>query len=139
MLSLQEKKKYIYIFQWETTLQILFPINSKAPEDWRAWVIWSVEFPTSYDNFFCFYLCCPDFETDELIKISRRIRDRKILTGILISLTYTNVNKCISLHYQDSSRKRRFIAKMFIFRAVYNKEGIIDVLQPWKDCKVLLV
>lgn len=115
--------------------------NSKAPGDWRASVIWPVDFPTSYDNSFCFYLlCCPGFEINGLIQVSGIIWDRKILTDILISLTHTNVNKCIPLHYQDSSRKEEqdVHTKMFLFQAFYNKGGILDVLQTWEDYSVML-
>lgn len=81
---------------------------SKAPEDWRAWAIWPVELPIGYDDSFCFYhLCFPCFETNELIKVSRIIWDRKILTGILISLAHVKINKCISFHYQESSSKSK--------------------------------
>ena len=40
------------------------------------------------------------------------------MAGILISLTHTNVNKCIPLHYQDSSRKEEqdVHTKMFLFQ-----------------------
>lgn len=89
-----------FFFQWETTLQMSFPINSEAPEVWRAWTIWPVEFPTGYDSFFCFYhLYFPSFETNEFIKVSRIIWDRKILTGILISLAHAKINNTFP-HYQ---------------------------------------
>lgn len=96
-----------------TTLQMLFPINSKTPEDWRAWAIGPVPFPIGYDSSFCFYhLCFPSFETNEFIKVSRIIWDRKILTDSLISLSHAKINKCISLHYRDSSSK----SKMYVQR-----------------------
>jgi hypothetical protein len=72
--------------------------------------------------FFSYHLYFPSFETNELFKVSRIIWGRKILTGILISLAHTKTNKCISLHYQDSSSKeqdvckRMFTTKLFIIK-----------------------
>lgn len=119
MLSLQKKK-----FQWKATLQILFPVNSEAPEGWKSWAVWAVEFPTGYDISFCFYhLCFPSFETNELTKVSRIIWDRKILTGVLISLAHTKINKCISLHYRDPSSE----SKMYVQKCSYCTLFIIKV------------
>ena len=78
---------------------------------------------TALSSFVFIISCCPGFETNALIKVSGIMWDRKILTDILISLTHTNINKCISLHYWDSSRKN----KMYIQTCLYFGLFIIKV------------
>lgn len=114
----------------------VIPINSEAPEDWRAWAIWPVEFPTVYDSFFCFYhLYFPSFETNKLIKVSRIIWDRKILTGLLISLAHAKINNTFPSIIRTVLARCMYQDVHFGF--VYSKSGIIDALHRWKDYEVL--